>query len=108
MLWSNSTVPPLKKKGVRYPLVGNLLYQVTFFSRLIVSSSHCVIPTSHVTVLFSHYAVPLLFFLTFDGFILTLCSSNITCDAKGLVAELASPHVQSAWGFKGKGFELRG
>ena len=33
-----------------------------------------------MTVLFSHLVVPLLFFLKFDGFILTLCSSNITCD----------------------------
>ena len=26
---------------------------------------------------------------------------------KVLVAELASPHTQSAWGLEGKGFELR-
>ena len=62
---------------------------LTFFSHLTVPSSHCTVPTSHVTVLFSHLVVPLLFshiwwfpyfFLTFDGSILTLCSSNITCD----------------------------
>ena len=33
----------------------------------------------HVTVLLSHLVVPLLY-LTFYGFILTLCSSNNTCD----------------------------
>ena len=124
-LWVILWYPKKKKKGIRYPLVGNLLYQVTFFSHLTVSSSHCTIPishitilfsylvvpllffshltvpsshctvsTSHVTILFSHLVVPLLFFLTFDGlgsslafflildgFILTLCSSNITCDS---------------------------
>ena len=65
--------------GVRYLLVGNLLYQVTKISNLMVSSSHCVVLTSHITVLLSHLVV-LLFFLTFDGNILTLCSTNITCD----------------------------
>ena len=58
---SNSTVPP-KKEGVRYPLVDNLLQQVTFFSHLTISSLHCAVPTSHVIVLFSHLVVPLLFF----------------------------------------------
>ena len=101
--------PPLFL-GVRYPLVGNLLYQVTKTSHLMVSSSHCAIPTSHVTVFCyfswfpyffsyliissSHYAIPTslvtvlchiwwflyFFFLTFDSSILTLCSTNITCD----------------------------
>ena len=28
--------------------------------------------------------------------------------AKGLIAELTPPHAQSAWGFRGKGFELWG
>ena len=87
-----------------YTLVGNLLYQVTFFltfddsililcssyitcdssfltfgssftfiSHLMVPSLHYAVPTSYVIVLFSHYAVSLLFFLTFDGSILTLC-----------------------------------
>ena len=44
-----------------------------------VPSSHCVVLTSHVIVLLSHSMVHL-FFLTFDSTILTLCSSNITCD----------------------------
>ena len=56
--------PP--KKGVQYPLIDNLLYQVTFFSHLMVLSSYCAIPTSHVTV----------FFLTFgDSFFF---SSHLT------------------------------
>ena len=50
-----------------------------FFSHMMVSSSHYAIPTSHMTVLLSHSVVPL-FFLTFDGTILILCSTNITCD----------------------------
>ena len=50
-----------KKGGVRYPLVGNLLHQVTFFSHLTVPFSHYAVLTSHVTVLFSHLVVPLLF-----------------------------------------------
>ena len=32
----------------------------------------------------------------------------LTLPAKGLVAELTSPHAQSAWGLGGKGFELWG
>ena len=42
-----------------------------FFSHLMVPSLHYAVPTSHVTVLLSHSMVPL-FFLTFDGTILTL------------------------------------
>ena len=57
---------------------------LTFFSHLTVLSSHFAIPTSHVTILFAKLVVPLLFFLTFDGFILILCSSNITCDSSCL------------------------
>ena len=45
-----------------------------------VSSSHCAVPTSYVTVLLSPSVVPLFFFLIFDGTILILCSTNITCD----------------------------
>ena len=82
-----------------------------FFSHLMVQSSHYAIPTSHVTVLLSHLVVPLffshiwwnhphivqyqhhiwlyfgtfggsfIFFPTFDGTILILCSTNITCDS---------------------------
>ena len=48
-----------------------------FFSYLMIPSSHYAVPTSHVTVLWSHSVVPL-FFLTFNGTILTLCSTNIT------------------------------
>ena len=86
---SNSMVPSNQKKKVRYPLISNLLHHVTFFSNLTVSSSHCTVPTSHIIVIFSHLVVSLLFshiwwfpyfFLTFDDSILTLCSSNITCD----------------------------
>ena len=47
---------------VRYPLVGNLLYQVTKSSHLIVSFSHCAVPISHVIVLLSHLVIPLFFF----------------------------------------------
>ena len=50
------------------------------FSHLMVPSSHCAVLTSLVTVLLSHLVVPLFFFLTFDDTILTLCSTNITCD----------------------------
>ena len=39
----NSIVPPLFFRGVWYPLVGNLLYQVTKTSHLMVPSSHCVV-----------------------------------------------------------------
>ena len=53
---------------------------LTFFSHLTVLSSHYAVPTSHVIVL-SHIGWFLYFFLTLDGFILTLCSSNITCDS---------------------------
>ena len=48
---------------------------LTFFSHLTVSSSHCAVPTSYVTVLLTFRES-----LTFDGSILTLCSSNIICD----------------------------
>ena len=125
-LWVILRYPP-QKGGVRYSLVGNLLYQITFFSHLMVSSSHWAIPTLYVTVLFSHCAVSLLFFshiwwfhhhivwfqhhmwqlfchigwfpyffLTLDGFILTLCSSNITCDSfffSNLVVPLLFSHI---------------
>ena len=104
----NSTVPPFF--GIRYPLVGNLLYQVTktsylmipssncviptsqwqffcyicwfpyFFLHLTVQFLHCIVPTSHVIIFLSHLVVPFFFLLTFDDFILTLCSSNITYD----------------------------
>ena len=50
-----------------------------FFSHLMVPSSHCAISTSHVTV-FCHILWYLYFFLTFDGTILILRSTNITCD----------------------------
>ena len=74
--------------GLRYPLVGNLLIQVTFFSHLTVPSSHCAVPISHVTVLFSHLVVLLPFshIWQFHPHIVqwqknchTWCS-NITCD----------------------------
>ena len=51
-----------------------------FFSHLTISSSHCVVPTSLMTVLLSHLMVYLFFFLTFDSPILTSCSSKIICD----------------------------
>ena len=68
-------------RGVQYRLVGNLLYQVTIFSHLMVLSPHCAVPTLHVTVLLSHLTVPLLYFLSFDGSIFTFCSFNIICDS---------------------------
>ena len=40
--------------------------------------------------------------------LVSIDSKIIFFNAKGLVAKLASPHAQSAWGFGGKGFELRG
>ena len=82
-----------------------------FFSHLMVPSSRCTVPTSHVIVLLSHSVAPLFFltfygyhpyiaqyqhhiwlyfcyiwwflyffFLTFDGTIFILRSTNITCD----------------------------
>ena len=62
-------------------LYSNLVVHLFFFSYLTVSSSYCVVLTSNMSVFFSHLVVPLLFFLTFDGFILTLYGSNITCDS---------------------------
>ena len=59
-------------------LLSHLMVPLLLFLHLTVPSSRYVIPISHVTVLFLHLVVPLLFF-TFDSFILTLCSSNITC-----------------------------
>ena len=76
IIWSKSTVPPLKK-GVQYLLVDNLLYQITFFSYLTVPSLHCVVPTSHVTDIWWFPYI----FLTFDDSILTLYGSNITYDS---------------------------
>ena len=58
--------------GIRYPLICNLLYQITKTSHLIVPFSHCIVLTSHMTVLLLHSAVSLFFFFTFDGTILTL------------------------------------
>jgi len=55
----NSIVLP-ENKGVWCPLVGNLLLSY-FFLTLIVPSPHFAIPTSHVTVIFSHLVAPLLF-----------------------------------------------
>ena len=52
-----------------------------FFSHLMISFSHCAILTSHVTIFLSHSGVHYFFFLTFDSFILILCSSNIICDS---------------------------
>ena len=57
-----------------------MLYQVIITPDLIVSSSHCVVPISYVTVLLSHLVVSFIF-LTFDDFILTLCSCNVTFDS---------------------------
>ena len=56
-----------------------LWFPYFFFSHLMVPSSHCAVLTSHVTVFLSHTVVPF-FFLTFNGIILILCSTNITCD----------------------------
>ena len=51
-----------------------------FFSYSMVSFLYCAVPTSHVTVFFHIQWFSLFFFLTFNGTILTLCSTNITCD----------------------------
>ena len=48
-----------------------------------VLSSHCTVPISHVIV-FSYIWWFTYFFLTFDGSIFTLCSSNITYDSSFL------------------------
>ena len=40
-----------------------------------------VVPTSHVTIFLSHSIVSFFFFLTFDGSIITLNSTNITYDS---------------------------
>ena len=77
-IWVILAYPPFFW-GVWYPLLSNLLYQVTKISHLMVLSSHCVVLISHITVLLSHSVVPL-FYLTFDSTILILCSTNITCD----------------------------
>ena len=61
-------------------LFSYLVIPLLFFSRLTISFSHYAVPTLHLTFLFSHMVVPLFFFLTIDGFIITLCSSNITFD----------------------------
>ena len=69
----NSMVPKKKGGAVSYPLVGNLLYQVTFFSYLMITSLHCASNIirdsffltfggsltffSHLTVLSSYCAV---------------------------------------------------
>ena len=86
----------------------HILWFSYFFSHLMVSSTHCTIPTPHMIVLLSysviplffflhlmvsssHYAVPtshmtvllshsVIFFLTFYGNILTLHNTNITCN----------------------------
>ena len=47
-------------------------------------ASHCVVPTSHVTVLLSYLAVSL-FFLIFNGTILTLYNTNIACECTFLI-----------------------
>ena len=49
-----------------------------FFSHLIIPSSHCAVPISHMTVLYHIRWFP--YFFTYDSTIITLCSSNITCD----------------------------
>ena len=53
-----------------------------FFSHLMVPLSHSTVLISHLTKLLSHLVVPLFiyFFLTFDGSIVTLDSTNITSD----------------------------
>ena len=53
---------------------------LTFFSHLTVPSSNCEFQ-HHMWQLFSHILWLPYFFLTFDGSILTLCSSNIICDS---------------------------
>ena len=41
------------------------------------------------------------------GCLIYVVCFRISRKAKGLVTELAPPNVQSAWGLRGKGFELR-
>jgi len=94
-----------------------------FFSYLIVQFTHCVVLTLYVTVLLSHlvvlssfffshltisflcYAVStshvtvflsnlgFIFFLIFDNSILTLCSTNITCDCTFLTSFIFFFHI---------------
>ena len=68
------------KKGIRYLLIGNLLYQVIFFlifdySILTLCSFNIICDSSFLT-----FDGSFTFFFHINGFILTLCSSNITCD----------------------------
>jgi len=44
-----------------------------------ISLSHCVVPISKLTVILSHIVIHL-FFLKFDGSIVTLSSTNIASD----------------------------
>ena len=50
------------------------------FSHLMISFSYCAILILHVTILLSHSVVPYFFSSTFDDSIITLYSSNITCN----------------------------
>ena len=61
-----------------------------FFSYFMVPSSHCAIPTLHVIVLLSHSIVPF-FFLTFNGSITTLSSTNIKYDS--IFATFSCTHI---------------
>ena len=63
----------------RVGLIKLQILYVTKISHLMVPFSHYVVLTSHVNVFLSHSVVSL-FFLTFDGNILTLCTINIVCN----------------------------
>ena len=60
-------------------LLSDSVVPLFFFLTFMIPASHYVVPTSYVIILLSHSVVPL-FFLKFDGIILTLHSTNITCD----------------------------
>ena len=51
-----------------------------FFSHLTVLSSYYAVPILHETVLLSHLVIPLFFFLTFEDSIVALGYTNITSD----------------------------
>ena len=63
-----------------------------FFSHSMVPFSHYAVPTSHVTILLSHLMV-LYFFLTFNGTIFTLCSTNIKYNCTFVTFEIGRAHV---------------
>ena len=82
----------------------------SFSSHLIVSFSHCVILTSHVTkvlishvtVLLSHLMVSLLFFFTFDGPIPTKVPPNVRTIQLNVILVLSNVTIEPSFARKEK------